>query len=488
MKPLIAYLMEHAVRSPGKIAVVQDQKRVTYGELIKKIKSTAFHLEQLGVAKGDRVILSASNTPSFVYGYFAVHLLGAIAVPLPPQTPDGRLSYIIDKISPRAIFINREFEYKSYKAKLTGTFDHLDAADKDYPLPSPDMTADILFTTGTTGESKGVVLTHKNIYSQAFNINTFIGNTAEDIEVLPLPLSHSFGLGRLRCNVVTGGTIILVDGFLVVGRIFQAFEEWNATGFCFVPAGLGVLFKLSADKIGQYADQLKYIEIGSAPMPMENKLRLMRLLPQTRICMHYGLTEASRATFIEFHEFKHKLDSIGLPTPNVQVKIIDKNGEAPDNEIGEILVRGNMVMKEYWNDPEETAKKLEDGWIRTSDVGYRDEDGFFYLRGREKELINIAGRKAAPEEIEFILNKHPQIEDCACIGIPDPDQIKGETVKAFVVLKKGINNDNKPSKVDFFEFLRGQIEEYKIPTVYQWTDRIPKTDSGKLQRALLQGK
>jgi long-chain acyl-CoA synthetase len=487
VKPLIAYVIEHSVQSPGKVAVVQDHKRVTYGELIKKIKSAAFHLERLGVAKGDRVILSASNTPSFLYGYFAAHLLGAIAVPLPPQTPDSRLSYIIDKISPRSIFINREFEYKSHQAKLTSTFDHLDEADKDYPLPTPGMTADILFTTGTTGESKGVVLTHKNIYSQAANINTFIGNTAEDIEVLPLPLSHSFGLGRLRCNVVTGGTIILVDGFLVVGKIFQAFEEWKATGFCFVPAGLGVLFKLSADKIGQYADQLKYIEIGSAPMPMENKLRLMRLLPHTRICMHYGLTEASRATFIEFHESRHKLDSIGQPSPNVEVKIIDKKGgEAPVNEIGEILVRGNMVMQEYWNDPHETAGKLANGWIRTSDVGCKDEDGFFYLRGREKELINIAGRKAAPEEIEFILNKHPQVEDCACIGIPDPDQIKGETVKAFVVLKKGL--DTRPSKTDFYEFLRGQIEEYKIPTVYQWMDRIPKTDSGKLQRALLQGK
>jgi long-chain acyl-CoA synthetase len=199
--------------------------------------------------------------------------------------------------------------------------------------------------------------------------------------------------------------------------------------------------------------------------------------------MHYGLTEASRATFIEFHESRHKLNSIGQPAPNVKVKIINKNGkEVKAKEIGEILVCGPMILKEYWNEPEETADKLVGEWIRTGDIGYKDEDGFFFLQGREKELINIAGRKVAPEEIEFVLNQHPQVTDCACIGIPDPDQLKGETVKAFVVLK---SVNNRPSKTEFYQFLRQELEEYKIPTIYEWVRLIPKTASGKLQRGRL---
>jgi acyl-CoA synthetase (AMP-forming)/AMP-acid ligase II len=489
MKLLVEHIKEHAVSSPDKIAVVQENQPVTYGDLMKRINATAAHLASIGVGKGDRVILSASNTPSFLYGYFASHLLGAITAPLAPKTPDTRLQFIIDKLDPAAIFIDREFTYKNYSSQLISAFDQLDldTPEKEYTLPIMDMVADILFTTGTTGESKGVVLTHHNICHQAKNINAFIGNDHTDVEVLPLPLSHSFGLGRLRCNMVTGGTIVLVDGFLIVGKIFQAFEKWHATGFCFVPAGLAILYKLSADKIGDYTKQLKYIEIGSAPMPMENKLRLMRLLPNTRICMHYGLTEASRSTFIEFHQGKQKLESIGLPTPNVSVKVADKEGnEVAIDELGEILVRGEMVMRDYLDNPEETANKLINGWIRTGDIGSMDKEGYYYLRGREKELINIAGRKAAPDEIENVLKQHKAVEDCACIGVPDPEGIKGETPKAFIVLKQGI--EKKPSHSELHEFFRGKLEEYKIPSLFQWIDTIPKTASGKLQRAFLKDK
>ena len=481
-QPIVTNILQFASRHPDKPAIIHGDAITTYGTLANRIQGAANKLRATGIQPGDRIILAAAKSPSFVYGYFATHLLGAIALPVDPEITDKNLAYIIDQTTPKALFIARDFAYGSLTAIPIDTCDAAPTATSTTPAP-PDLqqTADILFTTGTTGQKKGVVLTHANILAAAININTFIGNTADDREVLPLPLSHSFGLGRLRCNMLAGGTLILVDGFLKARQIFTAFEKWHATGFCFVPAGLQVLFRLSGDKLGNYAAHLKYIEIGSAPMPRENKERLMRLLPQTRICMHYGLTEASRAAFIEFHADKEHLDSIGKPSPNVAMAIRNEQREnVPDGDIGRIHVKGGQVMQTYWQNREETAKTLQDGWLDTGDVGYR-QDGYLYLKGRYKDIINIGGRKVAPDEIEELLRQHPAIEDCACIGIQDPENITGESIKAFICLRPG----PPPSPEDLTQFLRDRLETYKLPRLYEIIDQIPKTASGKLQRQLL---
>jgi len=367
--------------------------------------------------------------------------------------------------------------------------DELRSADASsipaFPYPNPKSAADVLFTTGTTGEPKGVVLTHHNIYSAATNINAFIGNSSQDREVVPLPLSHSFGLGRLRCNLLAGGAIILVDGLTFPGQIFNAISQSKATGLSFVPAGLDLLLRISNDRLGDYVNQLRYVEIGSAPMSVEVKEFLMKLLPRTRICMHYGLTEASRAVFIEFHESARKLESVGKRAPNVEVKIFDPdtNLEAPENTLGKIMIRGGNVMQGYWKEPNRTQEVLKDGWLYTGDYGYRDHDGYFYLEGRERELINIGGRKVSPAEIERALQKHPDISTCACIGIDDPRGITGEAVKAYVVAKDP--SVRRPDNSDIVEFLRESLEPYKVPVEFCWIDALPTTSSGKIQRSAL---
>jgi long-chain acyl-CoA synthetase len=351
-------------------------------------------------------------------------------------------------------------------------------------LANPEDPADIVFTTGTTGDPKGVVLSHKNILCAANNINTFIGNTSEDREVVPLPLSHSFGLGRLRCNLLKGGTIILEDGITFPAKIFKAIEKWEATGFSSVPAGLAMLLRMTNDRIGRYAEQMRYLEIGSSPMPIEDKRRLMKLLPNTRICMHYGLTEASRSSFIEFHESSGYLDSVGRATPNVEIKIVDENNvELPPRHSGRIMVRGGMVLTEYWGDPEATKEAFKCGWLYTGDYGYLDQEGYLYLESREKELINVGGRKVSPIEIEKLLVKHPCIQACGCVGILDPRGITGEAVKAFLVSDD--SNGSLPDESDLVDFLFGKLEPYKMPVEYEWIDSLPMTASGKIQRISL---
>ena len=485
LPPLLQALENRAREHPEKPAILAGAQTISRAELVLKIRQAAGILKRRGVEKGDRVILSATNSPSFVYAYAGAHLLGAVAVPLDPQTTQGRLKFIADQVEPKALFLGGSSGAEPSAAESIGVF--LEETDGPEPIPPSTVTgqdlADILFTTGTTGQPKGVMLSHRNILAAAQNINAFIGNTSGDSELLPLPLSHSFGLGRLRCNLLAGGTLILADGLSDLRTLFRLFRQWRPTGFASVPAGFAILLRLAGDQLAEFAGHLRYIEIGSAPMPREQKLRLAKLLPQTRICMHYGLTEASRSTFVEFHQDLHKLDSIGRPSPNVSIRLAGSDGlEVPTGDPGEIHIQGGMVTAGYWRNPGLTASTLADGWFRTGDVATRDPDGYLHLQGRESELINTGGRKVSPIEIEEVLRTHPALEDCACAGAPDPDGIAGQVAVAYLV---GRANTPRPADPALRTFFEGKLEPYKFPRSFVWVPVIPRTSSGKIQRAQL---
>ena len=481
---LVAQLLDRARRSPEKLAIIAGEQTVTYGELRQRILAAAAELASLGVRPGDCVILAASGTPAFAYGYFATHLIGAVAVPLDPQAPDTRLAHVAGRVEPRAIFAARAYEHATLgPVRAIDDLAGLESNGDEPQGPGLDDLADLLFTTGTSGAPKGVMLTHRNILAAATNINGVLGNDASDREVVPLPLSHSFGLGRLRCNALAGGTVILVGGFKLPGESLNAMERWKATGFAVVPAGMAVLVRFGQEELAGFSDQLKYMEFGSAPMPLATKQLLIEILPRTRVWMHYGLTEASRCTFIEFHDSREFLDSIGKPTPNVEVRVVDEqNRDMPHGAPGEIIVKGGMVTAGYWQDPERTAKTLVDGWLHTGDLGYKDEQGYVYLHGRKGDMINVGGFNVSPVEVEEVLAQHAAIEQGACIGIPDPSEVSGEVVTVFLVPRIG---QARPTRRELGDWLKPRLEPYKIPAAVEWVESLPKTGSGKLQRGVL---
>jgi long-chain acyl-CoA synthetase len=477
-------LLERARTEPERLALVTGDDVLTWGQLGDRVCGAATLWARTGVGAGDKVILAASTSPAFLSGYFAAHLLGAVPLPVDPRIPAERLSFIADRVEPKHIYLARRLDVPGRETRdieELGGERATDPPDSAILDGDPEDIADILFTSGTTGLPKGVVLSHRAIQAAATNINGYLRNGPDDREVVPLPLSHSFGLGRLRCQVLAGGTILLVDGFTAAGKMFEMMREWRATGFAIVPAGLAVLFKMTEDTLGEFAGQLRYLELGSAAMPEPDKRRLMRLLPDTRLCMHYGLTEASRSAFIEFHEMRDRLGSIGLPTPGVEIRIVDESGrELGPGERGRLVVRAATCMTEYWQDPGTTAAALVDDWLVSGDIGHRDEDGYLYLEAREKDLINVGGREVSPVEIERILGEHPAVAECGCAGIPDPQGITGHAVKAFLVAQPGV--DPLPKPVELVKTLRGRIEPYKMPVAYEWIDALPRTFSGKLQR------
>ena len=351
-----------------------------------------------------------------------------------------------------------------------------------YQQPDAQQIADILFTTGTTGAPKGVALNYSNLTAAALNINTFIQNTADDVELLALPVSHSFGLGRIRCVLSKGGSLVLLGTFASMKRFFGQMEQYHCTGFGMVPAGWGYIKKMSGRKIGQFADQLRYIEIGSSFMSIEDKDLLCELLPNTRICMHYGLTEASRSAFMEFHSEHDKLSTAGKASPNVEIAIFDTEGnKQPVGAEGEVCVKGEHVTCSYWNEtPERFAQDFYDGYFRTGDGGFLDDEGYIHLKSRIKEMINVGGKKVSPMEVEDILNTIPGITESACVAMPDPEGVLGEVVKAFIVC-----NDDTLTDAAILDALRPQLEVYKMPAVIERIAEIPKTASGKIQRLKL---
>jgi long-chain acyl-CoA synthetase len=465
----------HAQATPLKTALIQGEVEVSYELLWKEIVKSASWFRQ-HAEQGDRVIISANKDIRFVYTYFGAHLAGLICVPIDPETNERRLQRILEVAQPRLLVGELRHQGEYEVISFTDV-----SSDMAYGFDSPiDLNvADLLFTTGTTGLPKGVALTYANQMAAAENINTFIGNTSEDVEMLALPISHSFGLGRLRCVLAKGATLVLLGSFASMKKFYGEMERCHVTGFGMVPASWAYIQKMSGGKIGQFADQLKYIEIGSAFMSLENKRKLMSLLPRTHICMHYGLTEASRSAFISFHDDTAHLMSAGKASPKTEIAVFsEQGGRLGNNEEGEICVKGGHVCSGYWGlSKEEFQKDFFEGYFRTGDWGHIDDEGYIYLTGRKKEIINVGGKKVSPMEVEEVLNEMDGIAESACIGVHD--DVLGEVVKAFCVCSKEVNFE------DVRKNMMKRLEGYKVPAFFEVINELPKTQNGKLQRLLL---
>ena len=473
--PLLQAVMGNAERCPEKTAVIVGSSEINYRQLATNVRKAAWILSQMGIKNSDRVVLSAHKDVEYIYLYLGSHILGVTNVIVDAASNEERLHYIENKVQPVCCF---GYKSSQYPSKLFDELDFENAAEytDDAPGVKESDIAEILFTTGTTGAPKGVCLSHYNIFSSASNINEYIRNTSDDVEILGLPICHSFGMGRIRCNLIKGATIIIFGNFANIRLFLKTIEDRHVTGFGVVPAAWAYIRKMSGTRIAKYADQIRYIEIGSAAMPLDTKKEMLEMFPNTRICMHYGLTEASRNCFQEFHYVEH-LDSIGKPVcDKVDVKIFDSYGqEAPTGEKGELCVKGNVVLSQYLED-KDTANAFFGDYFRTGDCGYVNEEGYIYLLGREKELINVGGKKVSPMEVEDAICALG-VGDCVCVPMKDPKGIMGELVKCYI-----LKDSTTLSFDQIASALQDKLEFYKRPVEYDWIDKIPVTSSGKKQR------
>ncbi|MCD5322154.1 MULTISPECIES: class I adenylate-forming enzyme family protein [Pontibacillus] len=486
-------LAMQARRSPHHEAIVSNGKRVTYEEWDQTVNRLANGLASLGVGKGDKVILHMPNTEEFLYTYFATQRLDAIIVPINAKLVYDEILYIVEHSDAKAFFTHdllfpqvAPLADSDLLCVKTGgaddgwrSLDALIKASPDTPRASTTTEDDevaLLYTSGTTGKPKGVLFTNRNIQTVATMMAIEMKMEPGSRVLHMMPLSHSAPLHLFMMSTTyVGGTHILAPTF-TPELLLELVSKEHVTHFFGAP--VAYLLTAKHKSVKEYdLSTMQYWVYGGAPLGTEEVKFVKEQFQTERLMCVYGLTEAGpNGTLLLPEEHDGKAGSIGRrPALNSEIDIVDENGDpVPPGQIGEIVLRGEGVMKGYYKDPIKTQEVLKDGWLYTGDVGKRDQDGFFWVIDRKKDLIISGGVNIFPKEIEEALLSHPSIADVAVVGIPHPDW--GETVKAFVVPQ----NVEELLSEELSSFLKGKIADYKIPRVYEVLGSLPRNATGKL--------
>lgn len=528
-KPLFYYLERAAEKNPEQIALHFMGKEITYRELFESALQFANGLRSLGLKKGDRVSIMLPNSPQGVISYYGILLAGGVVVQTNPlyverellhQLKDSGAKMIVclDLLYPKVMKVKGETKLE--QVIVTGVKDYLpfpknllyplvqkkqqkgDGVDVTYndtthrfidllkrnaaskinvSIDPKEDVALLQYTGGTTGPAKGVILTHYNLVANTLQCKAWMykAKVGEERILAILPFFHVYGM-----TVVMNYAIMMMSTMIIMpkfdpGDVLKTIQKQKPTLFPGAPTMyIGLL---NHPDIGNYnLSSINACISGSAPLPVEVQYKFEEMT-KGKLVEGYGLTEASPVTHSNLIWGKRVKGSIGLPWPDTDAAIVKEDGTlAKTNEIGELIVKGPQVMKGYWNRPEETEKALKDGWLYTGDMGHMDEEGYFYLVDRKKDMIIAGGYNIYPREIEEVLYEHESVKEAVAIGVPD--RYRGETVKAFVVVKEGA----QLTEQELDEHCRKYLAAYKVPKMYEFRDELPKTSVGKILRRVLQ--
>ncbi|MCF8112175.1 MAG: long-chain fatty acid--CoA ligase [Desulfobacteraceae bacterium] len=493
----LAELSEREIERFGEhVSVIFEDRQWTNIEMKRAAKRLAEGLKSLGVEKGDRVIIQMPNCPEVLQSFSAVYMTGAVVVPINFMVGEAETAFIYKDTGAKVIISSREFLPKIEACrKEAPNIEHVILVELDTPggylsygellekhsgnistePTEDDDLAALIYTAGTTGWPKGVMHTHYSLYINAKMQQDTINLPAEMTSISVLPLCHSYGIASMNYGMYVGGGKSVVLNTFDIDTVFGAIEKYRANVMGAVPT-MYVYMLMHPDPKKYDLSSMKYWISGSAPLPRESWERFREIFG-FEIIEGWGLTEAGANNSVNPLEGKKKIGSIGLPMKGTLMKVVDENDrELPDNKEGEIIISGPMLMKGYWNRPEETEKVLRNGWLYTGDVGYRDEEGYFFITERKKDLIIKAGENIAPREVEEVIYRHPKVSEAAVIGVPD--EVYGEDIKAFVVLLPG----QSATEDEILEHCRANLKRFKSPREVVFMDSLPKSLVGKILR------
>lgn len=483
LRSIEEYLYVHATETPEKVAVVVGTQETSYRTLYEKAYRYHEYLKKAGVSKGDIVVTRANQNLNYVVIYLAIHMAGGIVTSLEKNIP-------LVGLEQTATQLGAEFVLLKEGEHLEGPWENLyyneALSDESYPVlpkydfPDAEESADILFTTGTTGASKGVELSHKALVATAENLIYGCEYKEDTFLVVPGPLNHANAIRKLFATIVNGSTICLLSGMTDMPGFYRALDYPLGTkACCLPPAAIRAIFALTNDKIGTYSEKIDFIESASAPLPESDKLRLCQLLPKTRLYNNYGSSESASVCMYDYSKRLDKKGCVGKEMPNSHVIVVDDNHKEikfDKEHMGLLACIGDVNMKGYVNDPELTNEVLIDGIVYTNDIGYKDDEGFIYISGRKGDVINVGGIKVSPSDVEEAALAFEGIDDCICIA--QEDKITGQALKLLVVLHQGVTL-NVPQ---IREFLAARIETLKVPRFYEQVEKIERTYNGKIDR------
>ena len=528
--PLPQLLRDTAKKHPDHVALIFEDYKITYRELDELVDRFATALHDLGISKGDVVALFLPNIPQFVITYYGILRVGGIVTAINPLYKEREVEYQLNNAEAKAIvtldilYPTVKKVWKKTKVKsviITSLKDYLPPVKRilgtllgkiptakverepgvyflkellaRYPPEPPKVEIDpkedlavLQYTGGTTGVPKGAMLTHYNLVANAIGAMYWLrAREAEDVHMGVLPLFHIYGMTTVMNSSIYGaGTVVLIPRF-DPEKILSSIEKYKVTVFCGVPTLYAVL--ITHPKIDEYnLRSIKFCISGAAPLPPEVQKRFMELTGAVLV-EGYGLTEASPVTHanpLDPTMKTVKVGTIGIPWPDTDAKIVDPETgtkELPPGEVGELVVKGPQVMKGYWKMPEETKATLRDGWLYTGDLATVDEDGYFRIVDRKKDLIKYKGYSVYPRELEDVLYEHPAVKLCAVVGKPDP--VAGEIPKAFIVLKP--EYEGKVKEEEIIEWVKERVAPYKRIREVEFRRELPLTTVGKVLRRVL---
>ncbi len=490
-----------AARRPTKAAVLFGERTITYGELDDRARRVAAALQAAGVRKGDRVALVLANTPEFVETLHGAWRIGAVVAPLNVMLTPEEAGYVLADAEASVVVTDRALlptvlAVRDRVASLehvlvtgsgpapTGTtsFEGALGQERD-PLPvdlAPEDLALLSYTAGTTARPKGAMLTHGNLLANLDQMAAVpaLAEAESDVVLLALPLFHIYALNVvLGITLREGATAVLIDRFDPAGTL-ELIERHRVT----VLFGAPPMFAAWLEAARQRDFDLSSVRLavsGAAPLPGQ-VLEAFRERLGITIWEGYGLTETAPAVTTNALGERAKPDSIGLVLPGVEVRLVDDHGEeVEDGDPGEIVVRGPNVFQGYWKREEESEAAFRDGWLRTGDVAYRDEDGYLFIVDRTKDLVIVSGFNVFPKEVEDAIARHPKVAEVAVIGVPD--ERTGEAVKALIVTENG----ESLTEEEVLEHCRGTLARFKWPRTIELVDSLPKHVTGKVLRRAL---
>ncbi|MFC1645589.1 long-chain fatty acid--CoA ligase [Candidatus Omnitrophota bacterium] len=505
MKSICEIIISSAFKRPTKTAIIFGQKKITFSDLHIFTDRLAQGLRELGVSKGDRVALLLGNSPHFIICYFAILKLGAIVVPINHMFKPEEMSYIISDSQAQTLITSFTYldtvirikeEQRCLKNILSTSKEKedifsiyewvYDSAKKFTPgnIEEGDIAA-ILYTSGTTGHPKGAMLSHGNLISNVLASKEAISVTKKDRTICILPLFHSFAATVcMLLPLYAGGAVVVMKSARPFKRTIRAIRRNRVTVFVGIPSLYNILKDIKLPKILdsfiiRFLLPIRVCISGAAALPVPTWEKFQKRF-RVPLIEGYGLTEASPVVSLNPYSGINKGGSIGLPVKRVEVDIVNTKNESLNiGQVGEILVKGPNVMRGYFNKPEATQETIRNGWLYTGDLGKKDEDGYIYIVGRKKDMVNVRGLNVYPREIEDLLYQHPKVKDVAVIGVADYH--KGEVPKGFIVLRERVSATER----EFILYLRARLANYKVPRYIEFRKNLPKNTTGKILKRIL---
>jgi acyl-CoA synthetase (AMP-forming)/AMP-acid ligase II len=492
IKNLRELLEQRASDAPDKSFLFSDadERQFSYAEFDAAVNRTAALLASQGVRKGEVISLLMPNSAEYIIAYFACWKLGALAGPVNSLLKPHELVYIISNSEAKVLLVHSEFlpaiegirhDLPDLRA-VTIFDDELEATQDIGPalgLPEANLTKDdeaiIIYTSGTTGKPKGCLLTHGNVIANARQIVAWLNFTEHDRLLTIMPLFHMNAVSVTTMSALYSGGSTVVSPKFSASRFWDLISSYQITSFGSVATMLSILLATYPDGVpeGLETDRLRFAMCGSAPVPTE----VLKRFEETFNCLvieGYGLSESTCRSTFNPPDGRRRAGSCGLPIGN-EMKVVDEDDrEVEDEALGEIVLRGENILKGYYKNPDATASAFRNGWFYTGDIGYRDADGFFYIVDRKSDMIIRGGENIYPREIDEVLYQHPAVSAAAAIGVADP--LYGEEVTAFIVLKDGATTTAE----EIITFCRERMADYKCPKTVRLVKEIPKGPTGKL--------